>query len=317
MFHLKRNIASLIEQGCKVKVAYSRNAAYKQFLPTQMEFDEQNSEIALYDHFRVDVFMGGHTGIISGVEVYCESASDFQSYLEGTEQYFEYLWNHGSSITEFLEKLGAAHEFAKTRIDYTPNYLAKYEFGLSASDEKLKTIEFSRVDEFLRNNELWGKIDRYLDIGTCTARYPRELFDAVSEKGYIIGLDNDSDSVDFARSLVADFKRKNADSSTLAKKNLRILEADFCGVGENNNLFDDLKSFDLITCMLGTLSHFGWDRNTDFRDSLQLALERMATLLAEDGVLIMGTWSALACNQLHMLDIYKPEDSRTFSEVDP
>ncbi|MEO1393988.1 MAG: TIR domain-containing protein [Cyanobacteria bacterium J06634_5] len=317
--HLKRNVSSLIKQGCQVKVVHKLDAQYKQFLPTQMEFDGQDSEIAIYDSSRVDVFSGGRVGVISGVKLYCSFANQFDIYLEGAEQYFEHLWSKADSIDNFLKKLEAAHKFAKTRINYTPNYLAKYEFGLNASDEKLKTIELSRVDEFLRNNDLWGNVRRYLDIGTCTARYPRELFDAVIDGGSIIGIDNDSDSVEFARSLVEDFiDKKYSSNSNPVKKNISVLEADFCeSIDGKHKLFDSIRSFDLITCMLGTLSHFGWDRNSGYKDSLQLALERMAQLLTKDGSLVIGTWSALACDQLHMLDIYKTEDLQRLSKWTP
>jgi hypothetical protein len=72
--------------------------------------------------------------------------------------------------------------------------------------------------------------------------------------------------------------------------------------------------FDLITCMLGTLSHFGWDRSRTHEDRIQRALARMATLLSSKGLLFLGTWSEYACNNLNMLGIYRQGDRKRLAE---
>ena len=79
--------------------------------------------------------------------------------------------------------------------------------------------------------------------------------------------------------------------------------------------------FDLITCMLGRLSHFGWDRPqtamTPFDDLLQRILDRMAALLSEDGMLFLGTWSSSARRNRNMLKIYTDIDQRRLAEWTP
>jgi hypothetical protein len=69
--------------------------------------------------------------------------------------------------------------------------------------------------------------------------------------------------------------------------------------------------------MLGTLSHFGWNRRVDLKDVLQGALERMFDLLTVDGLLILGTWSDTACEKKNMLSIYRLYDRELLSEWTP
>jgi hypothetical protein len=75
--------------------------------------------------------------------------------------------------------------------------------------------------------------------------------------------------------------------------------------------------FDLITCMLGTLSHFGWNRSRTYEDRLQRALERMVALLSDKGLLFLGTWSEYACKNRKMLGIYSPGDRGRLAEWSP
>lgn len=78
-----------------------------------------------------------------------------------------------------------------------------------------------------------------------------------------------------------------------------------------------MGSFDLITCMLGTLSHFGWDRKTDREDCLQMVLCRIHDLLLAQGVVIFGSWSEYACKQRKMLGIYGPVDCERLARWTP
>jgi SAM-dependent methyltransferase len=126
----------------------------------------------------------------------------------------------------------------------------------------------------------------------------------VVEDGEIIGIDSDLQCVSFARGRV----REKAGGDT----RIAVRQIDFGARG-----IPDIGKFDLITCMLGTLSHFGWGRNQSFDDLLQYVLKRMADLLTEDGILILGTWSEHACNNRDMLGIYPDSDRRRLADWTP
>ncbi|MGH3849772.1 MAG: class I SAM-dependent methyltransferase, partial [Pseudonocardiaceae bacterium] len=199
-----------------------------------------------------------------------------------------------------------AADYAKSKIDYESNWLAIYEYALPQEDEGLKTIELARVEEVLREEtkERAVEINRYLDIGTCTSRYPIQLRSWVTPNGKILGVDEDYDCIRFAK---ANMERRCPD-----EKRIEISQCDFVGrdVGIRGNL-------DLITCMLGTLSHFGWDRSRNYKDHLQRALARMATLLGPNGLLFLGTWSEYACKNRRMLGIYNQGDRERLAEWSP
>ena len=294
---LKLNIAELLKAGCKVRVAHDSSSAFHK-LPAEMYFRENDSELAIYDGFRVDVFEGGSTGTISGVTCYTEAIHKFNAYLEQAEAYFSQLWDTGSDMSDFIACLEAALSSAAARIDYESNWLAFYELGLGPEDTNLKIVESKRVEELLRRFGKWGQVERALDVGTCTGRYPMLLSRALAPHGTIVGIDDDVDCVRFAQA--------NVVRQCAGEQRIQIQREDFTAT--------DLSlrgGFDLITCMLGTLSHFGHDRSRtarEYKDTLQQCLLRMASLLRPDGLLILGTWSEQACATRHMLGIYKDQE---------
>jgi SAM-dependent methyltransferase len=304
---LRTNVAELIKAGCKVRVAHDASSAFHK-LPREMYFKENDSELAIYDRFRVDVFEGGSTGTISGVTCYTPAIQMFDAYLDQAEAYFSALWETGSEMSDFIANLNTALISAKARIDYESNWLAFYEFALGPEDTALKTVESKRVEEVLRKLGKWGTLERCLDVGTCTGRYPMFLAPALTANGTAIGIDDDGDCVRFAKANVAqrcpDDRRIQIQADDFTASDLRIR-----------------GSFDLITCMLGTLSHFGRDRARPtggvFDDTLQHCLARMASLLRPDGTLILGTWSEHACAGRHMIGIYKDNDRRRLAEWTP
>jgi SAM-dependent methyltransferase len=292
---LRANLAELIKAGCKVRVTHDDTHAFNA-LPVDMQFKENDSELAIYDRFRVDVFEGGSAGAIDGVRCYTPAICNFSAYLEQAEEYFAKLWDTGSDMSAFIDALESAVDAASARIDYESNWLAFYELGLGPEDTNLKVVESKRVEEVLRRLGRWGQLEKCLDIGTCTGRYPMFLAHALTPHGVVIGIDDDVDCVRFAQ--------KNVARQCPDERRIHILREDFTTADLT------LKSgFDLITCMLGTLSHFGRDRrgpvSGEFRDGLQDTLSRMASLLQRDGLLILGTWSDQACVTRHMLGIYK------------
>jgi SAM-dependent methyltransferase len=302
---LKDNIQNLINDGCETRITY-HDASQYQILPEGIlnNFDPRDSELAIYDQFRVDLFNGGITGQISEVYMYTKATNYFDIYLSESVRYFESLWNGATDVNDYMSKLREATDYARNRINYTSNYLLKYQFQLNEDDTRMKDAEISRVEEFIRVNNLENKIAKYLDIGTCTARYPISLRKYVRTDGVIYGIDNDEDCISFSKNWVPD-KTEN-------DRRIQILQIDFL-----EELPIHLNDFDLITCMLGTISHFGLDKKSDFTGRLQNAIDKIALILNPDGVAIIGTWSNFARINHHMLDIYSQEDKRRLAEWTP
>jgi SAM-dependent methyltransferase len=305
--HLKANVAELIRAGCKVRVAHDAGGLFHN-LPAEMSFKESDSELAIYDRFRVDLFEGGSNGTISGVACYTPAIHNFNAYLEQSEAYFSMLWETGSEMSTFLEEIDTAIASAAARIDYESNWLAFYEFGLGPDDTNLKIVESKRVEEVLRKLDKWGRLERCLDVGTCTGRYPILLAGALGANGSIVGIDDDPDCVRFAKC--------NVEHKAQGDPRIEIKLEDFTAIDLS---FRD--NFDLITCMLGTLSHLGRDRAKPnagvFTDTLQNSLVRMASLLRRDGCVILGTWSEHACATRHMLNIYRDVERLRLAEWTP
>ena len=304
---LRENVAELEKAGCKVRVIHDASSAFNK-LPREMEFRETDSELAIYDRFRVDVFKGGSSGAISGVACYTPAIRRFNAYLEQAEAYFRKLWDSASEMSDFMHDLVGALASAEARLDYETNWLAFYEFALGPDDKDLKIAESKRVEEILRKLGKWGRLERCLDVGTCTGRYPMLLSTGLSPTGTAIGIDDDVDCVRFAKANVAQRCPGN--------HQIDIRKEDFAAAE-----FSLRERFDVITCMLGTLSHFGREKTRPvghaYNDKLQDILVRMATLLRSDGHLILGTWSDHARTTQHMLGIYKEGDRKRLAEWTP
>ena len=306
-YNLRNNIGRMATEGFDVRVVYDGNETYRN-LPLRMLDDPAKGELAIYDSFRVDVFEGGRNGRIDLVRSFNRAVDSFDVYLNRAVAYFDELWAEAEPMDSLLEQISQAIVSAHMRIDYASNWLARYEFALDHDDENLKIVEIKRVEEILRDENRWGKIERYLDIGTCTGRYPIRLRDAVAAKGAITGVDEDFDCVRFAQ---FNMERQCPNDSRIV-----IRQTDFTAPGVTLG-----GPFDLITCMLGTLSHFGWDRRRDgrkpFGDTLQASLSRMAGLLTDSGLLMLSTWSQYACEKLAMLGIYRESDRKRLASWTP
>lgn len=303
--HLKSSMKLLFQQGFEVRVVYDEAKVYRS-LPNGMLPDPRDSELAIYDDFRIDVFEGGQHGVIHTVKSHSHLFRYFPTYLNAATGYFEELWGKAQPMEEFVEDLQDSVDFAKSKIDYESNWLAIYEYALTQEDEGMKTIELARVEEVLREEvkERDVEITRYLDVGTCTGRYPIQLRSWVAPNGKILGVDEDYDCVRFAQA--------NVEQKCPDEKRIEISQCDFLV-----RKVAIRGEFDLITCMLGTLSHFGWDRSRTYEDGLQRALNRMATLLNDKGLLFLGTWSEYACNNRKMLGIYSQGDQERLAEWSP
>jgi tetratricopeptide (TPR) repeat protein len=117
LHNLKRNLDALKKEGCQVKVVFDDNE-YQRL--REMDFTHDDSEIAIYDDFRVDVFGGGSVGRITDVAIYSKATSSFQGILSISENYFKDLWRQGESAEEYLDRLEGAYQSFEKQIDYTP-----------------------------------------------------------------------------------------------------------------------------------------------------------------------------------------------------
>jgi SAM-dependent methyltransferase len=297
---LGNTILKLLESRCSIKVVQDLRGARAE-MPLFKAFDPMDSEVAIYDDFRVDVFSGGRLGRIDNVKIYGIPSTNFSAIRAAAVEYFQSRWNHPRAIDAkwFLLSLEETLGLAQRHISYTSNWLAKFEFHLGNGDHQLKEAEKRRVREVLRKSARWGKIRRCLDIGTCTARYPIFLRDAISSSGKIIGIDSNQDCIEFAKA--------NVKVLAGSDKRISIKESDFMS-GVN----DLGANFDLITCMLGTLAYFGWQESV-----LKAALRRMRSLLSASGWLILSNWSAEACERRDLLEIYDAADKRRLAQWTP
>lgn len=302
--NLRRNIEGLLAHGCDVRVIHDFEERFRE-LPPQLGFDSRDSELGLYDDWRVDIFRGGRSGVIESVDSFTPAMWGFESVRQGVEAYFESLWQKAKPVAAFLERIRQAIEYSSSRIDYRTAWLARYDHGLPHEDELLKAIELSMVKTELRRLARWGKIRRHLDVGTCTGRYPLSLRNAVDPNGEIVGIDNDIDCINYAR--------WNIQSEVQKDPRLRFERVDFCA--EDGKIEGP---FDLITCMLGTVIHFRRSHGAPpYDDPFQRALEKFGELLKEDGLLFLSVWTEAACRDLNMLSIYTEDDKKRLAEWTP
>jgi SAM-dependent methyltransferase len=277
---------------CELRAAYDAAPRY-------------DGELAVYDDWRFDVFLTTRSGTILSVDVHTPAMRGFAERLDRAVDYFGALWRDAQPLSELLDRIDAAVAQGDARIDYHPIWLARYEHDLPAEDESLKRAEAAALEAELRRHGLWRTLRRVLDVGTCTGRYPIRLREGVALGGEIVGVDNDEDAVRFAR--------RNVAAAGGGDARIRIEQLDFCAPDAALT-----GPFDLITCMLGTLAHFARDRaaGEPFRDDLQRALERFASLLAAGGVLFFSIWTDRARREGRVLSIYSDEDKRRLASWD-
>lgn len=302
LLNLSQNIRTLIQHGCDVRIVHDREGLHRG-LPAELCFAPRDSEIAIYDDWRFDLFQGGRSGTIENIRGFTPAMAPFPRYRDAVVDYFEKLWIQSRSIDSFFDRLQKAIEDSSTRINYHMIWLAEYDHALPREDEFLKVAELNSVRVELMRLDRQGNIGRYLDVGTCTGRYPIALRDMVRADGEIVGIDNDVDCVRFSQT--------NIHRECGEDLRFRVERHDFCAPG-----FPCDTQFDLITCMMGTLSHFDHDRGPPpHQDVVQHALEKFARLLAPDGILFFSVWSEDACRQQRLLSIYSDADKQRLART--
>ena len=307
---LKRAIERQLDSGYEVRAVY--DADEYEDLPTDMGFDPRCSELALYDEHRVDVFKSGSSGELIEVSTYSHFTDNFEVFQSKSREYFENCWNKSDDIREVLERIEDALDHAVKKIDYRSSWLGFYESDLDEDDRKLKLLEIECFEERVKNHSsnLWGGVKKYLDIGTCTGRYMFAMVEGIAADGEILGIDDDSDCIDFSQSKL----RKLRETGKVGDQLIQIERADFVARKIPDVLTD--KKYDVITCMLGTLSHFGERRIAD-AEALDTAIGRMAKLLSPKGVLFISNWNKSSVNEGKMLSIYSDHNRRQLAMWTP
>lgn len=296
--NLTKNVESLVTAGCEVRLVHEDRAA-SSLLPSNLPVDLLDTEIAIYDDWRFDLFQGGFSGVIDSVRAYTPVICCFESYRDAMIAFFQKLWDESSPILTFLDRLRNTIDYSSTRIDYDVSWLARYDLALTPEDESLKSDEMSGVRVELVRSQRWGHVQRFLDVGTCTGRYPIALKDAVRPDGLIMGVDNDTDCVRYTQAKIA----RNSSSD----ERFRIARHDFCSPE-----MLEVVDFDLITCMMGTICHF--QRNNDVTatslpcDPFQVALEKFFNLLRPGGIFFFSIWTEDACREQRLLGIYGEQE---------
>jgi SAM-dependent methyltransferase len=304
---LRRNVADLEALGCEVRAVFDTQPD-RNPLPEELGWDSSDCELAIYDDFRVDVFAGARHASIREVSLFTPVMEEFDALRDATARFFQQLWEQSCPMADFLQQLQETLASNKSRIHYRANWLARYEFALDPQDQALKTVEGHQVVHELRQRQRWGRLASLLDIGTCTGRYPLLLRAALHPRGQIVALDDDPDCVQFSRTNI---ERTVAVETEGAK--IEVLSADF----GNPSTHIPGAPFDLITCMMSTLSHFGQERRVDQQDLLQSVLVHIGELLAEDGVFLFSSWTESACQARDFLSIYEQEDRRRLADWTP
>ena len=234
----------LVAQGFEVKVVYDEDEVCEH-LPSPIEFAADDTELALYDDGRVDVFTGFTSKRGQRVRTFAVGLySEFAALQKAALDYFDGLWNsrHARDFATFEQDVTALIKDVDREIDYTEHWLQKYDHAIG-DDALLKEGESGFVTARLsaRYNGNGVRAASHVDLGTCTGRYLMQLQPFVSRGGDVIGVDNDRDCVDM-------LGRKQSTGAIPAN-----IEARFGDIRYRDTL--PRGQFAIVTCMMGTLCH--------------------------------------------------------------
>lgn len=275
-----------------------------------------SDEIALFDSYRLDVYPGGEKGTIEGVTVFCQGIRDFADNIANMSKIFSELWNQETTLDAevLFRKIEKELDESEKKIDHVRNYAYIYEHLLQERDNNLKRSELAATRRCL---QLMGieeaSLDRYLDIGTCTGRYPLELRPYVKLGGTLYGVDTNRTLIRIAERKLAEATREAPDPESLPEVEFRcidVLSPDF---------FLNQKC-DLITCMLGTVSYlnYGSSGSGDTGPVLERLVRKVHDHLTEGGVFILSNWSdQIRHSPSELVSIYEPFDTTRIARNTP
>ncbi len=303
-----RTNLELVRQGFEVKVAHDNDGLHER-LPENV-FRPGDTELALYDNARVDSFSGFTSKDRSRVEVYdANKFLEFEVLQHHTATYFAALWesDEAKDFSDFGLRMRQVMGEVDGEIDYSPNWLAIYDRA-GGEDGELKQAETALVHKWLKKR--YGSIDSliasHIDLGTCTGRYIRELFDCLRKDASVVAVDRDPDCVRLVK-----LKQENKE----LRHDAEIREGD---IRQRDKL--PSRTYDLVTCMMGTLCHLDRKEHSGgvFRDDWQSGLNNISRLLAGDGDAFLAVWDGQACqNGRRVLEIYDKRSQSILCKQSP
>lgn len=254
---------------------------------------EGDKEIALYDDFRVDIFNLDPNKRIDSIRMISNKCENFDTITQSISSYFQDSWNHEKcmDIEDFLEILKDELDYQTlSKVDYDADWLIKYDHLLRSNNHILGS-EKSSLLGYLEKTEKHYR--NHLDVGVCTGRYPEELKNKeLVTKSCSIDLDSD----------VAEWMSKFRKHVSFLRWDIRLPSV----IKKLNSSFN-ISKYDLITCMVSTISHFNKiDRfkKFNFETGLVKGLENIGYLLNEDGIMVVSTWSNFDILRNKEIDLY-------------
>lgn len=262
-------------------------------------FDPRNYELAIYDDWRIDKFIVHKNGSIISVEIFPKTYPIFKHIQNSLVSFFEDAWDKAKfsagGVNDYISTLKRQIDLEEKRIQYTNHWLMLFE-KMVKEENSILTAESKETIKILKRHlksKGRNRFSSYLDVGVCTARYPRLLIEH-----------NLVDNGDFKNISTVD-----SDSDVEMYMGTYHSEIPFTLIDiRSEDVVNILgKKFDLITCMLGTASHFGlagqplWNGKTGFEQGVYNLLQ----LLKKDGILVLSVWSS---RNTDLLPIYEKHE---------
>lgn len=303
--NFRNQITRMTNDGFDTRISYDTGGKVSDDLIRilRVRFRRNDTELAIYDDFRVDLFSGGSKGVTDQLISFYRGTGNFNTILTASERYFEQIWDIGENGPDFIRLCEDAIYRAAEEIDYTPNWLAQYDYNLTDNDRRLKAEEFDLTAKLIADHYQGRTISKYLDIGSCTARYPIELLrlGLFDEAPSVLALENDEHAFDVMKAKL----EKEGACVTPQRSDFMLWES-----------ASHPRDFNLVTCMLGTISHLAAP-GPKGESQLSAAIQKMAACLVSGGILVLGCWSEQAIRRKDFLAIYTEHDKSLLSKWTP
>jgi SAM-dependent methyltransferase len=273
---------NLVNSGFDVRVVYDHNELWK-YLPEGMHFSPGDTELAVFDEDRIDIYSGFAQAGLPAAKVFGETTHRrFKAIYELTVTYMNELWesDYAKDFPTFAGELDSVILESQVELDYEPNWLLKYDWDANDGDRRLKQEEMDFVISVLGASGRQREVNRHLDLGTCTGRYMSTLQKFLGATGASVGVDLDMDCIEHC-------KRKHGDMLRDDRR-FRIQHGD---LRRSDSL--PKESFDVVTCMMGTLCHLRREQvnGGGYDDPWQRGLENLTGRLAMNGDAFVAIWN--------------------------